>query len=165
MDDSISEVDKASVGTLDVDLVLDAFMNKLREITGQSSKAVFNVPIAVVISKSDIRTLDRFIGDEMISEYMTGQGWGMEAFAVAEDRLCRQFLIDNGLASLVSNIDMKFKYNRYFKCSAIGHTREAGRYNPRGVLEPMEWLFQTADSGMKSVWHEHQFGSVMRGDR
>ncbi|EHL14782.1 hypothetical protein HMPREF9630_00825 [Peptoanaerobacter stomatis] len=164
LDDTISEIDRSSVGTLDVDLVLDSFLNKIRQITGQSSTAVFNMPIAIVISKGDIRTLDRFIGDEKISEYMTENNLDMDSFTVAEDELCRKFLMENGLASFVSNIDLKFKNNRYFKCSSIGHTREVGRYNPRGVLEPMEWIFQTADSGMKSIWHENKFGNIKRGD-
>ncbi len=165
LDDSISAIDKASVGTLDVDLVLDSFLNKLRQITGLSSTAVFNVPIAIVISKGDIRTLERLIGDEKISEYMSENNLDMDSFTVAEDRVCRQFLMENGLASFVSNIDMKFKNNRYFSCSSIGHTRETGRYNPRGVLEPMEWIFQTADNGMKVIWHENQFGNVQRGEK
>lgn len=164
LDDSVSDIDKSSVGTLDVDLVLDSFMNKLRELTGQSSTTAFTIPIAIVISKSDIRTVDKFIGDEAISDYMSESGLDMSSYMIAEDYVCRKFLQDNGLASFVSNIDMKFKNNRYFKCSAIGHTREAGRYNPKGVLEPMEWVFQTADSGMKAVWHESQFGNVTRGE-
>lgn len=163
LDDTVNEVDKSSVGTLDVDLVLDAFMNKLREITGQSSTAVFSVPIAIVISKSDIRTLNQFIGEEIISDYMTEKQYGMDMYSVAEDRICRQFLIDSGLANFVSNIELKFKNNRFFKCSAIGHTRENGRYNPNGILEPMEWIFQTTDAGLKSVLHESKFEKVERG--
>lgn len=164
LDDSVNEVDRSSVGTLDVDLVLDAFMNKLREITGQSSTFVFNMPIAIVISKSDIGTLDRFIGDKVISDFMMEKGLGEEAYFTAEDSICRKFLIDNGLTNFVSNIELKFKNNRFFKCSSIGHTRESGEYNPKGVLEPMEWIFQTTDAGLKAVLHENNFGSVMRGD-
>lgn len=164
LDEGIDEIDKSSVGTLDVDLVLDAFMNKLREITGQSPASVFHVPIAVVISKSDIAILDKFIGEEIISDFMTEKGLGMESYSAVEDRICRKFLADNGLAGFVNSIDMKFKNNRYFKCSSIGHTREEGRYNPKGVLEPMEWIFQTVDSGLRDVIHENTFGDVMRGD-
>jgi len=164
LDESINEIDKSSLGTLDADIVLDAFMNKLREITGQSTNSIFNMPIAVVISKGDIKTLDRFIGDDKISEFMTEHNLDMDSYFAAEDQLCRQFLMENGLANFVSNIEIKFKNNRFFKCSSIGHTRESGRYNPKGVLAPMEWIFQTADSGMKSVWHENQFGSVIRGE-
>lgn len=165
MDESISDIDKESVGTLDVDLVLDSFLNKLRQITGQSTTAVFNVPIAIVISKGDIRTLEKYIGDGKISDYMTEHGLDMDSYTEIEDRVCREFLMENGLAGFVNNIDMKFKNNRYFKCSAIGHTREAGKYNPKGVLEPMEWIFQMADSGMKSIWQEHQFGNTQRGEK
>ncbi len=164
LDDGVDEVDKSSVGTLDANIVLDAFMNKLREITGQSSTVIFNVPIAIVISKSDIKTLDGFIGDDVISRFMAENGMGMEAYSVIEDRICRQFLMDNGLAGFVSNIELKFKNNRFFKCSAIGHTREIGRYNPHGILEPMEWIFQTADAGLKAVLHENEYGNVMRGE-
>ena len=122
------------------------------------------MPIAIVVSKADIRTLDSFIGEDVISDYMTEHEMDMSMYTVAEDKIIRQFLMDSGLANFVSNIDMKFKSNRYFKCSAIGHTRESGRYNPKGVLEPMEWIFKTADGGMKAVWNENQFGNVKRGD-
>lgn len=165
LDSTINEIDKSSVGTLDLDIVLDSFMNKLRQITGRSANEVFDMPIAIVVSKADIRTLDRFIGEDVISDYMTEHEMNMNMFTVAEDTIIRQFLMDNGLANFVSNIDMKFKNNRYFKCSAIGHTRESGRYNPKGVLEPMEWIFQVTDSGMKAVWNENQFGNVKRGDK
>ena len=164
LDERVNEVDKSSVGTLDVDLVLDVFMNKLREITGQSSTSVFNVPIAIVISKSDIHTVNKFIGDDIISDFLSERNLDMDSYSVAEDYVCRKFLMDNGLAGFVSNVDLKFKNNRYFKCSSIGHTRETGRYNPKGVLDPMEWIMQTVDGGLKSVLHENEFGAVIRGE-
>ena len=40
--------------------------------------------------------------------------------------------------------------------------REIGRYNPHGILDPMEWIFQTADAGLKAVLHENEYGNVMR---
>ena len=83
----------------------------------------------------------------------------MDSYMDVQDNIIRQFLNDNGMAGFVNNIDLKFKNNRYFICSAIGHTREAGRYNPKGVLEPMEWIFQKADQAMKNVWNEHKFGN------
>ena len=152
------------MGTLDVDVVLDSFFNKLKQITGNSSSEMLNVPISIVISKGDIKTLDRFIGDDKISEYLEEHGLDIDSYTLAEDKICRQFLNDNGLASFVNNIDLKFKNSRYFKCSSIGHTRENGRYNPKGVLEPMEWIFQTADNGMKKVWVENVFKNPRRGD-
>ena len=41
------------------------------------------------------------------------------------------------MESFVNAIEMKFKNNRFFAASAIGHTR-CWSYNPVGVLEPME---------------------------
>lgn len=164
LDETINNIDKSSVGTLDIDVVLDSFFNKLKQITGNSSSEVLNVPISIVISKGDIKTLDRFIGDDKISEYLEEHGLDIDSYTLAEDKICRQFLNDNGLASFVNNIDLKFKNSRYFKCSSIGHTRENGRYNPKGVLEPMEWIFQTADNGMKKVWVENVFKNPRRGD-
>ena len=101
--------------------------------------------------------MDEFIGDEKISAYLSQNGLDMNKYTAVEDRLCREFLTENGMAHFVNAIDMKFKNNRYFKCSAIGHSRERGRYNPKGVLEPMEWIFQTTDNGMKSIWHDSEF--------
>lgn len=47
---------------------------------------------------------------------------------------------------------MKFKNNRFFAASAIGHTRDAGAYNPIGVLEPVEWICSKADKKLASLW-------------
>ena len=163
LDDAINEIDKASVGVLDIDLVLDSFMNKLREITGCSTNDAFSIPIAIVVSKGDIKTLDEFIGEDVVSDYMAEHEMDMNMYTVAEDEIIRRFLIHVGLEKFVRNIDMRFKNNRYFKCSAIGHTRDLGRYNPKGVLEPMEWIVKVTDNGMKAVWNEHQFRNVKRG--
>ncbi len=159
MDEKISEVDKNSVGTMDMDIILDAFMNKLRQITGKSVDKVISTPIAIVISKGDIKTLSSFIGEEVISDYMIKHELSMDSYMDVQDKIIRQFLNDNGMAGFVNNIDLKFKNNRYFICSAIGHTREAGHYNPKGVLEPMEWIFHKADPAMKNAWNEHKFGN------
>lgn len=162
LDERINEVDRNSVGTLDTDLILDSFLNKLRQITGQSSGAMVSTPIAVVISKGDIKTLNPFIGEDVISDYMSEHDLEMDSYMDIQDEMVRKFLNENGMAGFVSSIGLKFKNNRYFVCSAIGHTREAGRYNPKGVLEPMEWIFQNADPAMKAVWNEHKFGRLVK---
>ena len=160
IDETIDERDRNSVGTLDSEMVLDAFMNKIREVTGKSASDTSSTPLAVVISKQDIRILNQFIGEEIIFNELDTKGLDIAYYADAEDSICREFLRNNGLASFVSNIELKFKNNRFFACSAIGHMREFGRYNPKGVLEPMEWIFSCADPGMKNVWNEHKFGKL-----
>ena len=71
--------------------------------------------------------------------------------------LCRKFLKQNDMESFLSNIDLKFKNNRFFACSAIGHTRDKGQYEPKGVLPPMQWLFGIADNKMGQVWNDIVF--------
>ena len=70
----------------------------------------------------------------------------------AIDYLCRKFLKENEMESFVNAIEMKFKNNRFFAASAIGHTRDAGAYNPVGVLEPMEWICTITDKKLASLW-------------
>ena len=61
------------------------------------------------------------------------------------------------MENFLNNIDLKFKNNRFFACSAIGHTRDKGRYNPTGVMQPMEWLFRNADIKMERTWNDTKF--------
>ena len=68
------------------------------------------------------------------------------------DHLYRKFLKENEMESFVNAIEMKFKNNRFFAASAIGHTRDAGAYNPVGVLEPMAWICTKADKKLASLW-------------
>ena len=60
--------------------------------------------------------------------------------------------MENEMESFVNAIDLKFKNNRYFAVSAIGHTRDAGAYNPVDVLEPMEWICTKVDKKLASIW-------------
>lgn len=159
LDERTNEIDRNSVGTLDLELVLDAFENKLRSIMG---KDTLNIPTAIVISKSDIKALDNFLGEEVVMDYMDAHGIEMSDYSKAQDAVTRQFLRDNGMVNFVNSVDMKFKNNRYFKCSSIGHTREAGKYNPKGVLDPVEWIVSQSDKSVRAAWHENDFGVVER---
>ena len=67
------------------------------------------------------------------------------------------FLKENDMSSFLSNVTIQFKVNRFFACSAIGHTRDKGKYQPRGVLAPMQWLFGLADNKMGQVWNDISF--------
>lgn len=61
------------------------------------------------------------------------------------------------MESFLNSITVQFKNNRFFSCSAIGHTRDKGRYRPEGVLAPMEWLMSFADSQIAKVWNDRIF--------
>ena len=41
--------------------------------------------------------------------------------------------------------------------SAIGHTRDAGQYKPKGVLEPMEWIAGISDRKFYDLWSANEY--------
>lgn len=154
--------DIAGIGRADISGIVDAFLNKLREVTGLSSGKMSATPIAVVISKVDVPGLQRELGKDAVQKMhadMKSKNINVEEMDAA-DYLCRKFLCDYGMESFVSGIDIKFKNNRYFPCSSIGHTRDQGRYQPMGVVEPMEWLFKNADQVLGRKLNDHKFGKV-----
>ena len=83
----------------------------------------------------------------------------------AVDYLCRKFLRENEMGGFVNAIEMKFSENRFFAASAIGHTRNSGPYNPKGVLEPVEWICSLADKRLASLWVSGQYGKTPVDER
>lgn len=154
--------DIAGIGRADIGGIVDAFINKLREVTGLSVGKMSSTPLAVVLSKADAPGLRDEVGKQAVKaalHEMTERG--IEATEMdAQDYVCRSFLKKYGMESLLNAIDIKFKNNRYFVCSAIGHTRDKGRYRPEGVMEPMEWLIGNADAAMAKKFNTHKFGKV-----
>ena len=115
------------------------------------------VPLAVVISKIDSAGLDQDVGQRAVEKLMKAQPQVFTDFFNTQDYLCRKFLRENGMESFLNNISLQFKNNRFFACSAIGHSRGKGPYRPEGVLPPMEWLIQNADPKLGQLWGGHVF--------
>ena len=145
------------IGKADINGIVDSFLNKLREVTGLSDKKMSSVPLAVVIGKIDSAGLISEVGDDAVRAKMASEPEKFKDYYDTQDYLCRKFLRDNGMESFLNSIDLKFKDNRFFSCSAIGHTKDQGRYNPQGVLAPMQWLFGKADSKMAKSWNDIKF--------
>lgn len=153
----LSPEDMAGIGRADLNDVIDSFLNKLREVTGLSDSSMSTVPLAVVISKIDSAGLDQDVGRRAVEKLMKAQPQVFTDFFNTQDYLCRKFLRENGMESFLNNISLQFKNNRFFACSAIGHSRGKGPYRPVGVLPPMEWLIQNADPKLGQLWGEHVF--------
>lgn len=148
----LTSEDKAGIGKADINEIINVFINKLREVTGLSDRKMSKVPIAIVIGKTDSANLCEEFSDEKIEELEFLNTKVEFHKSDAMDYLCRKFLKENEMEGFVNVIDMKFKNNRYFVASAIGHTRDAGVYNPVGVLEPMEWICTKVDKKLASLW-------------
>ncbi len=149
--------DVAGIGKADINEIINSFLNKLREVTGLSDNKMATVPLAVVISKIDSAGLEQDIGTLAVNKLMKTDPEKFTDFFDTQDYLCRKFLKENNMESFLNNISIQFKNNRFFACSAIGHTRDKGQYKPEGVLPPMEWLFRNADPKMGQLWHDNTF--------
>ncbi len=157
-EETLDPNDRSGIGGADINTIVDAFLEKLRQVTGLRDKDMASVPLAVVIGKIDAAGLQMDIGDLAVRKLMATQPDKFTDYYDTQDYLCRQFLLDNGMASFVNGIKLQFKNYRFFACSAIGHTRDkGGKYVPEGVLAPMEWLVGSADSKMDKLWADHTF--------
>ena len=157
LEDQLTPEDIAGIGKADINGIVDAFLNKLREVTGLSDRKMSGVPLAVVISKIDSANLEEEMGDSAINRKMTENPEIFNDYYNVMDYICREFLRNNGMESFLNNVELKFSNNRFFACSAIGHTRDAGQYVPEGVLAPMQWLFDNADGVMAKSWKDISF--------
>ncbi len=158
-DSLLTPQDKAGIGKADINGIINVFINKLREVTGLSDRKMSKVPIAIVIGKTDSGKLSDEFSEEKIEELEFLNSTEKIERCDAVDYLCRKFLRENEMESFVNAINMKFKTNRFFAASAIGHTRDAGAYNPKGVMEPMEWICLKADPQLASLWVKEKYSS------
>lgn len=156
-EDLLEPEDIAGIGKADINEIINSFLNKLREVTGLSDNKMTMVPIAVVISKIDSAGLEQDIGEAAINKLMRTEPDKYTDYYDTQDYLCRKFLREHDMGSFLNNITIQFKKNRFFACSAIGHTRDKGKYEPKGVLPPMQWLFGLADNKMGQVWNDITF--------
>lgn len=156
-EEKLSPEDIAGIGKADINEIINVFLNKLREVTGLSDKKVSTVPLAVVISKVDSGGLDEEIGEVAVHKLMGERPEEFTNFQQAQDHLCRDFLQENEMGSFLSNVNIQFKHSKFFACSAIGHTRDKGKYQPKGVMPVMQWLCTYSDKEMANVWNETVF--------
>ena len=157
--------DRAGIGKADINGVINVFLNKLREVTGLSDQKMAKVPLAVVIGKTDSANLAGNFSEEKVEELQMLYPQAQLNANDAVDYLCRKFLRENEMGGFVNAIEMKFSENRFFAASAIGHTRNAGPYNPKGVLEPVEWICSLADKRLASLWVSGQYGKTPVDER
>jgi len=155
--DQLISADKARIGMADINLISYTLLNKLREVTGFSDEQMLSVPLAVVINKADSAGLFDELGGSAVNSLLVNYPEKFNNEMDAQDHLCRKFFKENGLESFLNTINIKFKNNRFFVCSAIGHTADKGAYQPKGVMEPMEWIFRNADPKMDALWRDTNF--------
>ena len=116
------------------------FLNKYSEVTGRTAKKMRDIPVAIVISKTDLPSISRNIGYAKIrAEYSKNQNL-YNNFEDVRDKICRQFLSDIGLQNAINNMDSVFSRVSFFPVSSLGHFANEKPFEPQNVIEPFKWL-------------------------
>lgn len=134
--DSTDENSEASI-------IIGNFINRLDELGNRRSSKMKRVPVAVIITKSDLYKKE--IGLPKIkSELKNRQSDSSEEIEYwqIQNEICRKFLIDRGQQNAIYLLESKFENIHYFPVSAIGHEMNNTAYEPWGVLEPVLWLMR-----------------------
>lgn len=142
-EDELDEIDALSIGGEDTNKVLSAFVAKVQNAGIIATGKQINVPVAIVINKIDQPGVKDAFSEDAVTTYKSTHADCREDQLM--DHMCRDFLKENRLGNFVTTVDVNFKTVRYFACSAIGHPRGQGTYEPKGVVEPIEWITSLTD--------------------
>jgi len=161
---TLSEIDKTRRGDADITVIVDTFINKIRDVTGLSDTKMNSTPLAVVITKIDaIPEIDRQLSFAAAEALQKTDVEKFKTVYDAQDYLCRQFFLKNDMRHFLTTINLHFKNNRFFSCSPIGHSAGEGEFQPKGVLPIMEWLLKNADSKLGELCKKNQFSKEPPG--
>jgi GTPase SAR1 family protein len=159
-------IDRDRRGVVDVTMLVDSFFNKLREVTGLSDRRMHSMPMAVVLTKIDaVPDLNAHLGRSAARSLMDRQPDKFKTVEDAQDHLCRQFFIANDMRHFVTEMNVRFRNNRYFACSPIGHTATKGAFRPEGVMTVMDWIISRADPKLGALVSATPFTSEPPGKK
>lgn len=127
------------------------FINYLIRTGHAKANARCNIPIAVLIAKSDIREVKRAIGPAKLNSIYRKNEGNYSSYEEVRDGECRQFLIDIGLSAAVENLETQFSNLHYFPVSAMGHSPDGTPYEPWGIMEAIEWMLPLADKELSDL--------------
>ena len=126
------------------------FINSLDEVKGKHTAKAAAVPVAVIITKSDLYKKE--IGLPRIkASYKAAVSGIQPTFEQHQNDICRAFLLERGYGNAVNLIEAEFSNIRYFPVSAMGHDAEDGQYEPWGVMEPIFWLMSSDSCPLRNI--------------
>lgn len=131
------------------DEVATNFINYLVSTGKAKTNERCQIPLGVLIVKSDVREVKSAIGPAKIHALVRNGTY--TDLMTARDEECRQFLNRIGLELAVSTLEAKFANLHFFPVSAMGHAPDGDAYEPWGVMEVMDWLMPQIDDELDSL--------------
>ena len=151
-DDRInSGEDMSDFSDMPVEDVVTNFINYLVTTGHKKANVRCTIPMAVLITKADVREIKRAIGPAKISSVFKNNQNGYTSYDEARDGECRKFLIDIGLSATVENLETGFSNLHYFPVSAMGHAPDGSEYEPWGVTDAIDWMLPLADKELADL--------------
>ena len=140
----------------DVAATASSFIHEFNNLKGKHSIKISDVPVAVIISKSDLYKEEiglpqiRAMFNSNPQKYSDAEG--NVNLELTRNGVCRDFLKDNGFINTLNLIESEFNNVKYYPVSAMGHEAAIGeRYEPWGVLEPVVWLLQQQGTKFQNI--------------
>lgn len=144
--------DVGKYARMDTAIVVENFAAYLKTVvTNVGAGKKDDRPVAVVITKTDLPTIDECLSYEHIDEMYRANSGSYENFSAICDAICEDFLGRNGFADAISAIKINFSNVHYFPVSAVGHAINGRKFTPQHVMEPFNWILCSTDAQLADV--------------
>jgi hypothetical protein len=142
----------------DIGAIINQFMLQFSEISGRSARKMIDIPVAVLISKADVRVVKQRVGFPKIKAmYNANPSAYRNSIAHTRDKICKDYLVDLGIHDALNNLESVFANVHYFSISAIGHISETNKsFEPFGVIDPIAWIARDAGAGFEDALRNAQ---------
>lgn len=127
------------------------FINSMDEVKGKHTTKATSIPVAVIITKSDLNKKEIGIPHIKATYKPSTEADYQISLEQHQNNICRSFLIDHGYENAVNLIEAEFSNIRYFPVSSMGHNSEDGQYEPWGVLNPILWLMNSDNCPLRDL--------------
>lgn len=127
------------------------FINKYSEVAGRSAKKMSDMPIAVVISKTDLPPINQHIGIDAIRATLSSDNASLSGFEEVRNNACRNYLSNIGLSNALNNLESVFSRVAYFPVSSMGHFNDTSPFSPQNVITPIGWLASQCQSSIQGL--------------
>lgn len=147
-----SGADVSEYAKMDATLVIQNFVSYLKTVvTNVGAGKKDDRPVAVVITKTDLPTIDEALSYEHMAEMYRANSGSYENFSAIRDAICEDFLLNNGFNDALAAIKVNFSNVHFFPVSAIGHESNGRKFTPRHVMEPFNWILCSTDAPLAEL--------------
>lgn len=144
--------DVSEYARMDATLVIQNFVSYLKTVvTNVGAGKKDDRPVAVVITKTDLPTIDEALSYEHMEEMYRVNAADYENFSAIRDAICEDFLSSNGFDDTLAAIKVNFSNVHFFPVSAIGHESNGRKFTPRHVMEPFNWILCATDTPLAEL--------------